>query len=110
MVKYSFQGKEAVITGAAVGIGYEIASQLLLAGASVILNDIDKSLADQAANKISATGGGGQCIAVEGDAGEVQTVEKMIALARAFWHAGFRNCKRWYYEIRFFFKLLGRRF
>lgn len=79
MTHYSFQAKVAVITGAGIGIGYEIALQLARAGATLILNDIDQALADQAAEKINASGG--VCVAVSGDAGELDTVERLVAMA-----------------------------
>jgi len=79
MIKYSFENKVAVITGAGVGIGNEIAHQLAHAGAAVILNDIDQERASIAAQKI--TDSGGVCLVVEGDAGEMSTIQKMISLA-----------------------------
>ncbi|TAL42557.1 MAG: SDR family NAD(P)-dependent oxidoreductase, partial [Chitinophagaceae bacterium] len=45
----TFSNQVAVITGAGQGIGYEIAKQLCIGGASVILNDIDEVLAKNAA-------------------------------------------------------------
>ena len=61
----NFSNEVAIITGAGQGIGFEIAKQLCINGASVILNDIDKSLAENAAAKISSHGklfcNGGRC-------------------------------------------------
>ena len=79
MIKYSFQTKVAVITGAGKGIGYEIAKQLSSAGASIILNDIDWALADQAAEAINVSGG--VCVPVGGDAGKLDTIEHLISIA-----------------------------
>ena len=71
-----FANQVAIITGAGQGIGFEIARQLCLNGASVILNDVDENLAAQAADTITAQGG--QCIAIAGDAADVSFIQHMI--------------------------------
>jgi glucose 1-dehydrogenase len=52
-----FAGRAAVVTGAGQGIGREIARQLALEGASVLLNDQDEPLAGEAGRAIAAEGG-----------------------------------------------------
>ena len=42
-----FKNKVAIVTGAGQGIGLEICRQLAGQGASVVLNDIEKSLAEE---------------------------------------------------------------
>jgi 3-oxoacyl-[acyl-carrier protein] reductase len=71
-----FEGKAAIITGAAVGIGYEIARQLCLQGASVLLNDVDFVAAQRAAAHIQAEGG--VCHAVGGDCSDVSVVRDLV--------------------------------
>lgn len=77
----TFTNQTAIITGAGEGIGYEIARQLVLKGASVILNDINADRATQAAAKISAEGG--NCIGIGGDVANVDEVRGLIKLAVA---------------------------
>jgi 3-oxoacyl-[acyl-carrier protein] reductase len=52
-----FASRVAVVTGAGQGIGREIARQLALEGAGVVLNDRDEALAEDAARAIAAEGG-----------------------------------------------------
>ncbi len=77
MVEKIFMNQAAVITGAGVGIGYEIARQLALRGASVLLNDMDESLAHQAATQIQSEGG--TCIGVGGDVADITTIRGLVA-------------------------------
>lgn len=72
----SFKGQVAIVTGAGQGIGFEIARQLALQGASVLLNDIDSNLCSNAAKKINKEGG--KCIGLSGDAGNVSFINKMV--------------------------------
>ena len=103
MNKKEFEGKTAIVTGAGQGIGFEIARQLARQGASVIVNDIDDRLSDQAEqaiNKENAVGAGGSgfdrtvagnsdrvfsgsgnCLSVPGDSSEPETIAKMVAAA-----------------------------
>ncbi len=74
-----FNNQTAIITGAGCGIGFEIARQLALQGASVVLNDVDDDLAQNAATDITRQGG--QCIALSGDASDNFFIEKMVAEA-----------------------------
>jgi NAD(P)-dependent dehydrogenase (short-subunit alcohol dehydrogenase family) len=79
MHKGGFSGKVAIVTGAGRGIGFEIARQLAVQGAAVILNDIEGPLAEGAAERILAEGG--VCRAIGGDSAEMATIERMVGLA-----------------------------
>ena len=46
-----FKDQVAVITGAAEGIGFEVAMRLGVQGASVVLNDVDPEKAASAAKR-----------------------------------------------------------
>ena len=75
MYNNKFLNEVAVITGAGQGIGFEIAKQLCINGASVLLNDVDETLAKNAAAKISAHG---KCIALAGDASDPNFIQLMV--------------------------------
>ena len=75
----SFDQKVAIVTGAGQGIGFEICRQLAKEGAAVILNDLDKSLADKAAKIIQE--GKGNCISYPGDSSDLDFIQSMVHLA-----------------------------
>ena len=75
----SFENKTAVITGAGSGIGLAIARQLALQGASVVVNDIDASRAEEAVAQIQSDGG--HAVACPGDAGDVDVVRRLVMQA-----------------------------
>ena len=72
----SFKNKVTIITGAAQGIGFEIARKLIEKGAKVVLNDIDPELGSRAQQKL-----GEHCVFVPGDAGDLKLIELLISTA-----------------------------
>lgn len=74
-----FEHKVAIVTGAGQGIGFEICKQLVQRGAIVILNDIDETLANNAADAI--TSDKGICIAMPGDSSDVNFIQQMVRVA-----------------------------
>ncbi|HET7574430.1 MAG TPA: SDR family NAD(P)-dependent oxidoreductase, partial [Solirubrobacterales bacterium] len=52
MDRYDLNGKVALVTGAARGIGFETARQMHLRGASVAVLDLDENEAREAAERI----------------------------------------------------------
>ena len=75
MYSTDFSNQSVIITGAGQGIGFEIAKQLCMRGASVVLNDIDKPLAENAAKKIAEHG---NCFAMPGNAADVFFIQQMV--------------------------------
>jgi glucose 1-dehydrogenase len=78
----SFKNKTAIVTGAGQGIGFEICRQLVKEGAQVLLNDIDASLAANAAKQITEEARG-QCIALAGDSSDTSFIQQMVDAAVA---------------------------
>jgi len=75
----SFANKTAIVTGAGQGIGLAICRQLAAEGATVLLNDIDAHLADEAASLINQENG--RCISCPGDAGDRVFIQNMVKKA-----------------------------
>lgn len=73
-----FSNEVALITGAGQGIGFEIAKQLCINGACVLLNDINETLAGPAAANISTNG---KCIGLAGDAADPLFIQTMVDTA-----------------------------
>jgi NAD(P)-dependent dehydrogenase (short-subunit alcohol dehydrogenase family) len=69
-------GKVAIVTGGAGGIGSATAARLAEEGARLVIADLDGALAEEVAHRI-----GGDAIAVQFDASDVASTEAMIAKA-----------------------------
>ncbi|MDN3205360.1 SDR family NAD(P)-dependent oxidoreductase [Algoriphagus sediminis] len=72
--------KTAIITGAGQGIGFAIAKKLSQKGINIILNDLEKSLAEEAAKSISSETKH-PVLAIGGDASREEIISGMIDLA-----------------------------
>jgi NAD(P)-dependent dehydrogenase (short-subunit alcohol dehydrogenase family) len=79
MSSKNFEAHVAIVTGAGQGIGYEICLRLAEQGAAVLLNDVDESLAKQAAGSIHKRYN--NCIAMPGDASDPGFIQKMVDTA-----------------------------
>jgi len=76
MTDGGLKNKVAIVTGAGQGIGLEICVQLAKHGVHVVLNDIQESLAADAAKKI--THEKGSCIPLAGDVSDPEFIEWMV--------------------------------
>jgi glucose 1-dehydrogenase len=72
----SFKNKVAIVTGAGQGIGLEICRQLARKGASVVVNDVEKSLAEAAVKKIVEEKG--IALSIPGDVSDSAFVQAMV--------------------------------
>jgi NAD(P)-dependent dehydrogenase (short-subunit alcohol dehydrogenase family) len=72
-------GKIAIITGAAAGIGRATALQVAAEGARTVVADLNATGAKQVAEAISAAGG--EALAVQADLGDVDSVRAMVESA-----------------------------
>lgn len=77
MTDKAFHNQVAIVTGAGQGIGFEICRQLAAQGAHVILNDLQESLAQDAARQISKDTKG-VCVPLAGDVSEVDFLQFMV--------------------------------
>jgi NAD(P)-dependent dehydrogenase (short-subunit alcohol dehydrogenase family) len=73
------QGKVAIVTGAASGIGAETATRLAQEGAAVVVADINLEGAQQVVARIVQTGAAAAAVRV--DLGEEQSITQMISFA-----------------------------
>ncbi len=76
MARYS--GQVAVVTGAARGIGFSVASRLAGEGASVVVADLSLDDAQAAADEL-VRAHGGRAVAFGGDLADEQTVHSLLA-------------------------------
>lgn len=72
-------GKVAIVTGGASGIGQALASELAAQGTRVVVGDLDEAGAQSTASTIRDAGG--QAVALRADAADESDIEALIALA-----------------------------
>lgn len=77
----AFEGRIAMVTGAASGIGAEIARRLGAEGASVVVGDIDEAAAGEVAEDIRK--GGGTAAAIRQDVGDASSVRESVEFAQS---------------------------
>jgi 3-oxoacyl-[acyl-carrier protein] reductase len=77
-VEPAFAGKVAIVTGAGEGIGLRLCERLVAAGASVVLNDIDRDRAMAAAAGMAA---GGRVVGLGGDVADYEVGSRLVETA-----------------------------
>ena len=85
MVSPSLDGKVAIVTGGASGIGLATASRFLAAGARVVIADRNERGAELAAHSLSA--GGAEVVAVPVDVTDARGVTDMVKKAEEIFGA-----------------------
>lgn len=78
-MKFAFEDKVALVTGAAMGLGLEAAKQFAQAGAAVVMADWNGSLVQAEAEKLTAQGF--KALAVQCDVSDEQSVKAMVQQA-----------------------------
>jgi 3-oxoacyl-[acyl-carrier protein] reductase len=76
--KDDFKDRVVIITGAGVGIGYALCKAFAMAGAKIVLNDLDPLLADESAKKLNAEVGSGHVHPYGLDVADVNAVRRMV--------------------------------
>jgi NAD(P)-dependent dehydrogenase (short-subunit alcohol dehydrogenase family) len=76
-IEFNFQGKTAIISGGALGIGYQTAILLAQSGARVAITDINKSAGRNAEDQIRAISG--EVIFIPGDVTSAQDCQMMVS-------------------------------
>lgn len=77
----SLAGKVAIVTGSGQGLGLAYAQELARQGAAVVINDVNKDVADAAVASI--TDAGGSATAVVAPVGSTETAKKLVETAVA---------------------------
>ncbi|WP_297080956.1 SDR family NAD(P)-dependent oxidoreductase [uncultured Demequina sp.] len=72
-------GRAAIITGSGRGLGLAYALELARQGASVVINDVDETAAQEAVSAIESTGGA--AVAVVAPVGPTSTADALVAAA-----------------------------
>ena len=80
MTQKRFLNQTVIVTGAGEGIGYEVARQFCVEGASTILNDILPERAIAAAESI-ASETGARCLPAPGDVADIEVVRALVRQA-----------------------------
>ena len=73
----TFDGKTAIITGGALGIGRATALEFAREGASVAIADINRDAGEAVVSEV--TGDGGRCLLVEADVGRNAECKRVVA-------------------------------
>jgi 3-oxoacyl-[acyl-carrier protein] reductase len=76
---FDLNGRIAIVTGAARGIGFAAAEKLAEKGASVVLGDLNEPLVQEAAGRLKAKGY--EALAVRMDVGRNDSIREAIAAA-----------------------------
>jgi 3-oxoacyl-[acyl-carrier protein] reductase len=78
-IRMSLTGKVAIVTGSGRGLGLAYAEQLAARGASVVVNDVDQQVADDAVASITAARG--KATALVAPVGPTETARALVAAA-----------------------------
>src|SRR4030066_274772 len=82
---FDLSGKNAAVTGGAMGIGFGIAQRFIEAGANVLIADIDDQAAQAAVPKLA--GGPGKAAAVRADVSDPRAGGEIVAACGHRWSA-----------------------
>ena len=76
MIRFSYTNKVAIITGSAIGIGFEIAKQLAKSGSSIVINDVDGKALENAMSKLKNMGA--KFTYVKGNSGDLDVIQRIV--------------------------------